>query len=157
MSGETVHETLSQVPLPVVAQVCCVCGSTEGECIASGTDYQYRTTDLQFDWKRCGTCGHLYIDPVPAPEALSRIYPDDLKNYEDFDRNPGLAFRVKSFLDGRSLRRLTRSLPSGSVLLDVGCAAGMLLDTARRYCPNLEKLEGMEISQMAAARARQKG
>lgn len=125
--------------------------------VASGTDYQYQTTQQLFNWCRCNSCGHFHINPIPTEEALPLIYPDSLKNYCDFDANPGLAFRVKAYLDGRRLRTLTADVPAGGRLLDVGCAAGMLLDVAKRHCAHLHVLEGLEISDAAAAGALAKG
>lgn len=138
-------------------QRCVVCGGGESEIVAHGTDYQYRTTDQDFTWRRCSLCSHYYLDPMPDEQALGVIYPSDLKNYDDFDRHPGLAFRVKAFLDGRRMRRLAGDLPPGARLLDVGCAAGMLLDVAKRSCPSIDVLDGLEISEAAAAGAKRKG
>lgn len=147
--------TVEQVPTRV--HDCVVCGSGGGTVVATGTDYQYRTTSQRFDWRRCDRCGHYRIDPIPTEDALSTIYPDDLKNYESFDAKPGLAFRVKAKLDGRRLRRLTHDIPQGGRVLDVGCAAGMLLDVVKQCCPNIEVLHGLEISEAAAAGAVRKG
>jgi SAM-dependent methyltransferase len=146
------HTTISTRP-----HACVVCSEQSHTVEASGTDYQYATTDQSFDWCKCSQCGHFYINPVPTEAALGVIYPDTLKNYAAFDTKPGLGFRVKSWLDARQLRALTQDIPSGARLLDVGCAAGMLLDLARRHCPNFSELEGIEISEAAAARAKQKG
>jgi len=149
-----------QIDRPVVptrAHYCVGCGDRCHTVVARGTDYQYGTTDQSFHWCRCNQCGHFYINPIPTEAALSLIYPDDLKNYGDFDIRPSLAFRIKAMLDGRRLRRLSRHLKPGARLLDVGCAAGMLLDVAKRYCPNIHVYEGLEISEAAAARAKQKG
>jgi 2-polyprenyl-3-methyl-5-hydroxy-6-metoxy-1,4-benzoquinol methylase len=146
-----------RVTIPTRPHACVVCGGRDHTVVATGTDYQYRTTDQQFRWCECKICGHLYIDPIPSEDALALIYPETLKNYADFDANPGLAFRVKAYLDGRRLRKLAKDLPDGGRLLDVGCAAGMLLDVAKRHCPNLHVLDGLEISEAAAAGAKQKG
>lgn len=90
--------------VPTRPHACVVCGSQEHAVIATGTDYQYATTTQPFDWCECAGCKHLYINPVPTEDALRLIYPDTLKNYADFDANPGLAFRVKAYLDGRRLK-----------------------------------------------------
>lgn len=133
-----------------------MCGKSDPVVVGSGTDYQYRTTEQVFNWCRCA-CGHFYIDPLPTEQALPLIYPDTLKNYSDFDERPGFAFRVKAILDGRRLRRLSADIRPGGRMLDIGCAAGTLLDVARRSSPNLEVLEGLEISEAAATVARRKG
>ena len=78
-------------------------------------------------------------------------YRNEMRRF--IDTNPGLAFSVKAYLDGRRLRKLTENIPAGGRLLDVGCAAGMLLDVAKRNCANLQVLEGLEISDAAAAHA----
>jgi len=143
--------------VPTRANHCVVCGDKAHTVVATGTDYQYGTTDQCFDWCRCNQCGHFYIDPLPTEAALSVIYPDNLKNYEEYDLKPGLAFRIKARLDGARLRTLANPLKPGARFLDVGCAAGILLDVAKRYCPNIQVFDGLEISQAAAARARSKG
>lgn len=143
--------------VPVEDNRCVMCESRDGEVMASGWDYQYKTTPQNFDWLRCRSCGHYYVNPLPTKEALGSIYPSNLKNYGEFDSRPGLAFRIKSYLDGRRLEALTRHIPEGGRLLDVGCAAGMLLDSVKRSCPNINVLEGLEISRAAAVGARRKG
>lgn len=143
--------------LPTRSHTCVVCSSQQHEVVAKGTDYQYQTTDQVFDWCRCSACGHFYISPLPTEAALKDIYPDTLKNYVDFDSRPGLAFRVKGWLEGRQMKRLAEGVAPGSRLLDVGCAAGMFLDTVKRHCPQFTALEGLEISEAAAARAKAKG
>jgi SAM-dependent methyltransferase len=134
-----------------------MCGSNRFTVVAQGTDYQYGTTSKIFSWQHCSDCQHLYINPLPTPESLPILYPSNLKNYDEFDRKPGLAFRVKAFLDGRNLKALARDIAPGGRLLDVGCAAGMLLDVARKYCPNLSTIEGLDISEAACIGAKRKG
>jgi len=136
---------------------CCVCGAAEHRTVAYGRDWQYRTVDRSFSWATCLHCGHFYVTEIPQKAEVGRLYPVSLKNYEDFDRNPGVAFRVKAYLDGRSFRRISKHLPPGSSLLDVGCASGMFLDAVRAYCPNFTRLEGVEISPEAGRVAERKG
>src|SRR5262245_19311975 len=120
----------SPLPVPTRPNRCVVCGENAHTVVATGTDYQYGTTNLTFHWCRCNRCGHFYIDPIPTEAALSVIYPNNLKNYEEYDDRPGLAFRVKAMLDGRRLNSVASHLQPGARLLDVGCAAGILLDVA---------------------------
>ena len=139
------------------AHICVVCGSRESDLVATGTDYQYKTTAQLFKWYCCKGCKHFFINPIPDENSLNIIYPSTLKNYEDFDIHPSIAFKVKSWLDGIQLRRLALRAGEDGRLLDVGCAAGMLLDIARLHCPNLKTLHGLEISEEASISAVRKG
>jgi SAM-dependent methyltransferase len=143
--------------LPTRPNACVVCRSSERVVVATGSDYQYKTVEDEFSWCRCAHCGHLYIDPLPSEAALGVIYPDTLKNYDEFDARPGLAFRVKRMLDGRGLKRLAAGIPEGGRVLDVGCAAGMFLDLVKQHVPAVHELEGLDISEASVAGARRKG
>ena len=74
--------------MPTRSHRCVVCGGQEHSVVASGTDYQYHTVDETFSWCRCTACGHFYINPIPTEAALGIIYPDTLKNYDEFDSRP---------------------------------------------------------------------
>lgn len=135
---------------------CYRCGPARSEVVATGTDYQYGTTDEVFNWRSCARCGHHFIDPIPNERSLSIIYPNELGNYDNFDADPGLAFRIKSILDSKSLKAFTSKRKRARVL-DVGCAAGRLLDIFSRQFTNYTVLHGIEISEAAAKVARKKG
>lgn len=136
---------------------CCVCFSEKSNEVSIGTDFQYKTTDQSFYWHECIDCGHFFLDPFPSVDALSVIYPKNIGNYEQWDKKPGLGFRVKRFLDKRSLRKILKFLPEGKAVLDVGCASGGFLDIVKSEKKNIDTLDGVEISNDAAKGAVEKG
>lgn len=136
---------------------CIVCSSDNFEKIIEGYDYQYKTSKNLFFWYKCKECSHLFLNPVPNKKSLHIIYPKNIGNYEGFYVRQNLAFRIKSFLEGLRLRRITSSIKYPGRILDVGCASGDLLDTAKKYCNNIKFLEGFDISEAAVRSARKKG
>ena len=109
----------------------------------------------------CSTCGVWYLDPRPAAEDFSQIYPDDYAAYEmeeQAEAARSIAFRAKSRLEAIKIREYERyagALP-GQVL-DVGCGDGSLLDGFRRAGVSAETLEGVDFHPAAIERARSKG
>lgn len=102
-----------------------------------------RVTSGERVWKkdgheilRCPSCGLLFRGDLPVPEELSRIYGnayfrapvEDLggQGYADY-----LADEPEHRRNARSRLRLLSRYTSPGRLLDVGCAAGFLLDEAR--------------------------
>jgi len=143
--------------VPTEEASCAVCGATGGEVVGRNVDFEYATCSNEFAYVRCGTCGLVYLKNRPVPAALGTIYPPSYGNY-DGDRSRALTFRVKSWLDGRGIRRLAaRTGRTPRRVLDVGCADGRLLDVCRGALPGALDLEGVEISEEAARGAIAKG
>lgn len=135
---------------------CCLCASDRKETVGTGVDFEYATCTNPFGYVRCTDCGHHYLNPQPQKSELSTIYPPHYGNYSNSE-SPGLAFRVKGWMEGRTLRRLGRSLPDHAAVMDIGCGDGRLLDGIKAYVPQVDTFEGVEISATAAASARKKG
>lgn len=136
--------------------VCYLCGVNNSKIIASGSDFQYETTQQDFNWNECTQCGHFFIDPLPTRESLDLIYPKSIGNYEQFEKSPGLAFKIKSFLDVFDMSAYI-SKKQNARFLDVGCASGKLLDQVKNKFPNFTVVHGLEISNVAAEVAKSKG
>jgi SAM-dependent methyltransferase len=102
---------------------------------------------------RCGGCGLVYVNPRPPRAAIEAGYEEEffLEEYR-------AVYGVDYVEDAPSIRRIARERlatleryrPAGS-LLDVGCAAGFLLDEARRRGWTIQ---GVEVSRFASAYAR---
>lgn len=79
----------------------------------------------EFEIWRCQTCGSLFVHNLPTAEALSHIY----ASAEYYDLPVESLTRVQQ--ENQRRIQLLRRLGAKQRLLDVGCARGALLDTAR--------------------------
>lgn len=90
---------------------------------------EIKITDRRYgkiwDLSRCRDCGHIFADPCPSPEHLFRLYGE----VEDPLYEEEAEGRARNFLP--ILDILTRLVPRGSRLFDVGAATGILLALAR--------------------------
>jgi SAM-dependent methyltransferase len=112
---------------------------------------QVRITDSEYgkiwDLGRCRSCGHIFADPCPSPEAIASLY----AQVEDPQYEEEAEGRSRNFI--RILKRMERLAPAKGELLDIGAATGILLDLARRRG---WKPDGLEVSQWAVRIARAK-
>ncbi len=148
----------SRFALPVEVARCLFCDSAPARATASGRDFEYASTPDTFDLMRCGGCGLVFIQPRPAPAAMSTIYPS---NYYAYNEEEGEKPFVKFFRDRMEKikvdrwRKLVADDRAG--ILDVGCGDGRLLEIIRRFGPQDWRIAGIEISAKAAASSRSKG
>lgn len=146
------HIVTRDIPLEYTA--CPLCGAT-------ACRERYRLSDLAlerpgvFTFVECGTCGLLYQNPRPAPDAMGAFYPPE---YAPFETPP--------WADPRPLRRLSRlyglkkrwrvveryapARPGRRAILDVGCATGLFLAAGS----DAWEKTGIEPSAYAAGYAR---
>ncbi len=102
---------------------------------------------------RCGGCGLVYVNPRPARAVIEASYEEEFF-LDEYRAVYGLDYVE----DAPNIRRIARERlgmierfrPGGS-LLDVGCAAGFLLDEARGRG---WAVQGVEVSRYASAYAR---
>ncbi|MGH7742256.1 MAG: class I SAM-dependent methyltransferase [Candidatus Eiseniibacteriota bacterium] len=107
----------------------------------------------------CVNCGLIFVNPRPSFEELARQYGDHYFNcpeptfggYEDYEAD-------REDIDNTFRRRLALLKPwvteGRPRLLDAGCATGLFLEVARSAGWDAE---GMDISEFALAKARQRG
>lgn len=139
--------------IPTEAASCLVCGTSDAQPVAEGTDYDYGTTRQRFRFVKCGRCGHLYLDPRPVIAAASRIYPSDYYTLAGEHRR-GLLAVLKDRVVARRLRPVLALLPGrGGRVLEIGCGDGSLLLALRLARPELE-LTGVDIAFPAPLRQR---
>ncbi|OGW89216.1 MAG: hypothetical protein A3A73_03125 [Omnitrophica bacterium RIFCSPLOWO2_01_FULL_50_24] len=75
----------------------------------------------------CQTCKLIFLDPLPTPEEIDKIYDDLYKN-----ASTGYFAKVDKKLCRSRLRvRLLKRYVSGGRFLDVGCNGGFMVEAAR--------------------------
>lgn len=104
-----------------------------------------------FEVRRCDACGVLFLSRRLREEAMRRVYQD--ASY--FDRAyAGAGYTEQEHTLRRTFRRfmegLTRQLPVGGAMLEVGAGTGLFLEQAR---PHFSSISAIELSgALASAR-----
>lgn len=111
-----------------------------------------------FNLVRCRRCGLIYVNPRPAPQALYGLYDENYFAHRDncytdeyfgyYDYIASKDKIKKSFV--RHLKTIERFRRPGE-LLDVGCAAGYFLSSARERG---WRVSGLDVSAFAVDTAR---
>jgi 2-polyprenyl-3-methyl-5-hydroxy-6-metoxy-1,4-benzoquinol methylase len=134
---------------------CPACGATDATPWAKAHDVEYCTSDEEYAFFRCGGCGVLFIDPIPA-DRLREIYPANYYSYAP--QGQSLVYRVKGWFDRRFFRKLLGQLAAPSLrVLDVGGGAGWELSALRASDGRVTATCIVDLDPDAAAAARQNG
>ena len=104
-------------------------------------------------WKivRCSSCGLLAQDPLPNAIDIGGFYPPSYSAY-----NSGtLISWMSRMVFVQDARRISRLVPQGGSILDVGCGNGAALLAIGEM--GFTRLAGLEINPAAVQRARDSG
>ncbi len=131
-------------------RVCPICGFRE----VQEKPFQYLFQGHQLVGNGCRRCGAIFLHPQPTPEELKRLYDRDY--FEGGDFRCG---HEGSYCDSSTLQHLTqpdlllkiKAMKPGRRFLEVGCAGGALLNTARELGFTVQ---GVELSEDASRMAR---
>jgi len=151
------NQAAATAPLQLAYQPCCLCGIEDGEPVAVGEDFEYRTSRDAFVAMRCGRCELVYLNPRPARAELDRIYPPTYHAFQFSAENFGLAHRVRSRLEARRLLSYCKHLGEHARILDIGCGDGFHLNLLKRFGRPGWRLEGVDTSDRAVMAARDAG
>ncbi len=171
-----VLEGVGEVPDGFHFAACPACLGETWERVFWAHDH-YTGRAGEFSIVRCLSCGFVYTNPRPGPEALAAFYPDEAGYYQPKDADPEALCRevtrgplarklrrlgyggacVPSGSPGRTARRLLakgfpRCVPGGR-LLEVGCSYGKFL--YQLQCLGW-RVEGVELNARAAGVARER-
>ncbi|MBM3333182.1 glycosyltransferase, partial [Candidatus Sumerlaeota bacterium] len=134
-----------------------------GPCPLCGADNsQFMFFKSTYRHVRCGTCGLVFVNPMPPPDELEAIYQDPryFANRNEWTYGYNDYFEEGRFYRALFERRVSQceeaiGAEEGSArrLLDVGCAAGFLLEVARARGWDIA---GVEISTHAAGVANER-
>jgi 2-polyprenyl-3-methyl-5-hydroxy-6-metoxy-1,4-benzoquinol methylase len=118
--------------------ICSICAG------AQSTPY---VTQHGYDYVACRGCGFVYLDPMPDPESLSRIYNED-EGAVGVGRYPKARSRMR-----RAMLRALRLAPYffRRDAVDVGCGGGFVVEAMRRLGA---RATGIDISVPSIAYAR---
>lgn len=117
--------------------------------------FQYLFQGHQLVGHECVKCGLIFLHPQPTPEELKQLYDRDY--FEGGDFRCG---HEGNYCDSATLQRLTqpdlllkiKELKAGRRFLEVGCAGGALLNSAREFGFTVQ---GVELSEDASRMARE--
>lgn len=116
---------------------CIICGEEQFVVEALGFDYLYRTTNQQWKYVKCATCGHLYLNPRPRFDQIDRIYPANYSSFSGkFSRHNSPIARLKDWVLLSRYKQLEVRQTDALRVLDVGCGDGNFLSSLRRHYPN---------------------
>jgi 2-polyprenyl-3-methyl-5-hydroxy-6-metoxy-1,4-benzoquinol methylase len=157
VSGTAWRHPTERDPRPLTFEpvACCLCGAAGSEPVATGEDFEYRTSPDSFLAVRCARCDLVYLDPRPV--ELDRIYPDSYHAFAFSSEGFGLVHRVRERLEARRLLSVCRGLPKGARILDVGCGDGFHLALLEKFGDRSWVVEGVDIDARAVAAARARG
>lgn len=119
--------------------LCVVCGSSKTTEEARSRDYIYGTSAMVFVFVKCVSCGHVYLNPRPAPSMISTIYPETYPSFTSkFSKARSPIHVVKSQVMKHRMRYFDTLLKQGGRVLDVGCGDGQLLIDIKKRYPRVE-------------------
>jgi SAM-dependent methyltransferase len=101
--------------------------------------------------------GAAWLDPRPADEALSVIYPPHYYSYAMADSVSPLSLYAKSLLDRRKLRGILSRTKTPSSFLDIGCGDGRYMKFMAELGLPKNRIFGLELSDQPVQKLREQG
>jgi len=130
---------------------CPLCSGVAVAHYARASDIEYHTSEKQFDFYLCESCGTLFIDPMLF-DRLDEIYPPNYYSFVKTDRS--LVVAAKEWLDKQRFRKILRELPGAELsVLDVGGGTGWLLDLIKSADSRVNHSSVIDIDANAGAQA----
>ena len=130
---------------------CLLCGSENAAALFPATDRLHRTTPRSFTILRCGQCGLMCLDPMPAPTESRQYHPENYWFAPDATAAGRLEESYRRLVLRDHARFVERALGDPSAcgpVLDVGCGGGLLLGMMRERG---FRVMGLDNSPAAAA------
>lgn len=106
---------------------CPACDAGERVPAFTAGDWDDRAWEARWTYVRCTSCGTVFADPQPSNTELTRAYGRSYGPYEP----PGALVRLARPIVMREAKALVAAAPPGTVVLDVGCGPGQMLERIR--------------------------
>ncbi len=124
--------------LKFVPRVCPLCeGESSYTPVGRGYDYDYRTTDHIFEYRRCHRCQVVFPDYEPAAGYLEKLYKESFWHDRSQSAYNTALLRQLRFRNGRLIARL-RSIAKKKpdfAMLDIGSGRGDIFLVLRHEFP----------------------
>lgn len=146
-----------KTPLSLTRTNCCLCQLTDGEPLAIGEDFEYRTSPDSFLAMKCNSCGLVYLNPRPSLSEFQRIYPANYHAFEFSQKEFGFVYKVRRRLEAKRVLGWCKGLSDKAKIIDIGCGDGFHLSLLKDYGKANWQLEGVDADERAASVAKKNG
>lgn len=124
-------------------------------CKSSDNSDMYPTTDIwgnHYILKRCHTCRAVFLTPFPSQGMLAEAYDESYYGCTE-KKFKGPVEKVLDIFRRQRARKVSKLLPQGGAVLDMGCGNGYFLMSLLKY--GTYRLYGSELDGKSAQRASQ--
>ncbi|MCB1024802.1 MAG: hypothetical protein KDB79_10450 [Acidobacteria bacterium] len=133
----------NDLPFQMTNTSFCLCENEDSENIATGEDFEYRTSPDTFIAKQCLKCSLVYLSPRPVFEEFERIYPASYHAFVFSERECGFVFNVRRKLEAKRLLSWCKGLRKEARIIDIGCGDGFYLELLKDFGNKNWTLEGV--------------
>lgn len=124
--------------------------------VATGKDYEYKTCDNEFHIVKYEPSGLFALNPRPASECISVIYPESYEPYQ-FEKLGKILNFARKFVQKLKIKSIKRLVSPTAKILDIGCGNGALLKIMSEEPGVSWELHGNDIYLPTAHEMEQKG
>jgi MoaA/NifB/PqqE/SkfB family radical SAM enzyme/2-polyprenyl-3-methyl-5-hydroxy-6-metoxy-1,4-benzoquinol methylase len=136
---------------------CIVCGSSTFLVLYNEIDdYEYNVRHRALKLVRCRNCGLVRLEPLPTDDELASYYTDDYANIFIAQDPSPLRRAMMNIYNHLFIKSVSHLLPRQADILDVGCAAGHMMDILSNHNPDW-RVTGVEINEEAVRIGREAG
>lgn len=137
---------------------CNICNSDSYKVLTTGRDYEYGSCVNNFTLVRCNNCSHVYLNPKPALDEFSTIYPNNYYAYDFLNKKKfSLAKLGKRFIEKKYIKLYRNLIGNNGSILDVGCGDGRLLALLKKTKNCTWNLYGVDFNKEGNKIAKEKG
>ncbi|MCF6158695.1 MAG: class I SAM-dependent methyltransferase [wastewater metagenome] len=139
----------------ITEQVNCLLCGEKNNVPSFYEEYYLKATKIVLGINQCRSCSLCYVSPRLNAQGLALLY-----NSSYLDDTVSGRYNTEECVSRNEyvqfVQYVSKNIPRGSRVLDVGCGVGLLLDALREASIDLQ-LSGVELSSFAAEKAISKG
>ena len=128
------------------------------DVVGRGWDFEYHTTREEIDFLQCRECKLIFPRGIPVEAALPVIYPSTYYSFKETDKPNKIVMAVRNWMAQRKGDIYKKMVPKAEAeIIDIGSGDGRLLDVLKFSCPPGWRYSGIDWSEEAVRRLREKG